>query len=57
MKKVTYNGDVDILLIEFSDESIAYAEQKGNKILHYSDSDKLVLIEILNFRRLLLASA
>ena len=50
MKKITYSKDVDVLLIELSDEPIAYAEQEGNTILHYSHSDKLVLIEILDFR-------
>lgn len=50
MKKITYSKDVDVLLIELYDEPIAYAEEEGNSILHYSDSDKLVLIEILDFR-------
>jgi uncharacterized protein YuzE len=50
MKKITYSQEVDILLIELSDEIIAYAEEEGNTVLHYSNSDKLVLIEILDFR-------
>jgi uncharacterized protein YuzE len=50
MKKITYSKDVDVLLIELSDEPIAYAEEEGNTILHYSNSDKLILIEILDFR-------
>jgi hypothetical protein len=29
---------------------IAYAEEEGNTILHYTEDDKLVLIEILDFR-------
>jgi len=49
MKKITYSKDVDILLIELGDEPIAYAEEEGNTILHYSCDDKLVLIEILDF--------
>ena len=51
MTKTTYSKDVDALLIELSDEPIAYAEEKDNTILHYSEDDKLVLIEILNFRK------
>ena len=31
-------------------EIIAYAEEEGNTVLHYSNNDKLVLIEILDFR-------
>ena len=51
MKKITYSKDVDVLLIELSNEPIAYAEQQENIILHYSQDNKLVLIEILDFRR------
>ncbi len=42
---------VDVLLIEISNDAIAYAEQQDNTILHYSQDNKLVLIEILDFRR------
>ncbi len=51
MKKITYSKDVDVLLIELSNAPIAYAEQKDNTILHYSQDNQLVLIEILDFRR------
>ncbi len=51
MKKMNYSQDVDALLIELSNEPIAYAEEQGETILHYSESNKLVLIEILYFRR------
>lgn len=50
MKKISYSKDVDALLIELSDEPIAYAEDEGNIILHYSQEAKLVLLEILDFR-------
>lgn len=43
--------DVDALLIEISNDAIAYAEEDGQVILHYSPDDKLVLVEILDFRR------
>ena len=52
MKKINYDKDVDALLIELSNEAIAYAENEGDVILHYSQDDKLILVEILDFRRL-----
>lgn len=51
MKKISYSQDVDALLIELSHEPIAYAEDEGQVILHYSQDAKLVLVEILDFRR------
>lgn len=51
MKKIRYSQDVDAMLIEISDSSIAYAEDEGNMILHYSSSGELVLIEILDVKR------
>ncbi|MEM9276108.1 MAG: DUF2283 domain-containing protein [Cyanobacteria bacterium P01_F01_bin.143] len=50
MKKINYSKDVDVLLIELSDEPIAYAEEDGETILHYSEKGKLIIIEILDFR-------
>ena len=52
MNKISYSKDVDTLLIELSNEAIAYAENEGDVILHYSQDDKLILVEILDFRRL-----
>jgi hypothetical protein len=51
MKKISYSKDVDALLVELSEEPIAYAEEEGQVILHYSQDEKLVLVEILDFRR------
>lgn len=53
MKRISYSKDVDALLIELSNEPIAYAEDEGQVILHYSQDSKLVLVEILDFRRLM----
>ena len=53
MKKISYSKDVDALLIELSEDPIAYAEEEGQVILHYSQDEKLVLFEILDFRRLM----
>lgn len=48
MKKIRYSPDIDALLIQVSDQPIFYAEDDGQMILHYSENDELVLIEILN---------
>lgn len=50
MKKISYSQDVDALLIELSPDAIAYAEDEGQVILHYSENGKLVLVEVLDFR-------
>ena len=49
MKKISYSQDLDALLIELSNEAIAYAEDQENVILHYSQDGKLILVEILDF--------
>lgn len=51
MNKVKYSQDVDVMLIELSQDNIAYAEEVDNVILHYSENDQVVLIEILDFRK------
>ena len=53
MKKIRYSKDVDALLVELSQEPIAYAEEEGQVTLHYSPDDKLVLVEILDFRHVM----
>ncbi|WP_233258666.1 DUF2283 domain-containing protein [[Phormidium] sp. ETS-05] len=40
-------------MISFDDRPIAYAEDEGEIILHYSEDGQLVLIEILDFRKLM----
>lgn len=47
---MNYSKDVDILLIELNDQPIAYAEEEGETILHYSEDHQLVLIEIIDFK-------
>lgn len=51
MKEISYSQDVDALLVELSIELIADAEDDGQVILHYSDHEKLFLIEILDSSR------
>ncbi len=53
MKKISYSRDADALLIELAEGAIAYAEDEGNVILHYSKDDQLLLVEVLDFRRLM----
>lgn len=57
MKRIRYSKDVDALLIELSDEPIAYAEDEGQAILHYSDKEKLVMVEILDLKKLISENA
>jgi hypothetical protein len=53
MKKISYSKDVDALLIELGEGAIAYAEDEGNVILHYSSDNQLLLVEVLDFRHLM----
>lgn len=53
MKKIRYSQDVEAMPIEISDRPIAYAEDEGQMILHYSSSGELVLIEILDVKQLI----
>ncbi|NES80932.1 MAG: DUF2283 domain-containing protein [Moorea sp. SIO2B7] len=52
-KKIRSSKDVDAMLIELSEQSIAYAEEEGQMILHYSNEGELVLIEILEVKHFL----
>jgi uncharacterized protein YuzE len=46
--KVRYSRDEDILIIEFSDEKIDYAEEMGPIIVHFTEDGKPVMLEILD---------
>lgn len=46
MEIITYSKDVDILLIEVSDGRISYAEEAGGMIVHFTEDDRPVLLEI-----------
>jgi uncharacterized protein YuzE len=48
MKKIKYDKETDILMIEFSDKPIDYAEEEGAVIIHFSKDDEPVLLEIQN---------
>jgi len=58
MKKIKYSPDVDAMPSEISvacgaerHRPIAFAEDEGNMILHYSSRGELVLIEILDVKQ------
>ncbi|MFQ5880441.1 MAG: DUF2283 domain-containing protein [Dehalococcoidia bacterium] len=46
--RVKYDREVDILTVEASTEPIAYAEELGSFIVHFSEGGKPVLLEILD---------
>ena len=56
MRKISYSKDVDALLIELSDKEIAYAEEEGQMIIHFSKEGEPVLLEILDAKDFLLNS-
>lgn len=45
--KIKYEKEGDILMIEFNDRPIDYAEQSGDLIMHFSPKREAVLLEIL----------
>jgi len=46
MKKIKYDKETDILIIEFSDKPVEYAEEEGPIIIHFTKDDEPVLLEI-----------
>jgi uncharacterized protein YuzE len=46
--KINYDRDADILTLEISDEGIDHAEEAGPMIIHLSEDNKPVLVEILD---------
>ena len=45
--KIRYSRDEDILVIELSNKKIEYAAEMGPIIVHFSDKERPVLLEIL----------
>lgn len=56
MRKIKYSKDVDALLIELSDKKIDHAEEEGQVIIHFSEDDEPVLLEILDAKEFVLNS-
>lgn len=51
--KLNYNKNDDVLMIEFNDKPIDYAEQSKDVIAHFSPKNELVLLEILDASKFL----
>lgn len=51
--KIKYDRDADVLTMELSDKSIDHAEEAGPMIIHLTDDNKPVLIEILDASKFL----
>jgi len=48
MRKIKYSKDTDTLLIDLSDKKIDHAEEQGQVIIHFSENNVPVLIEIMD---------
>ncbi len=48
MKKIKYDKETDILIIELSEKPINYAEDEGQIIIHFTKDEEPVLLEILD---------
>jgi hypothetical protein len=56
MSKIRYSKDVDVLLVELSDEPVDYAEESGPVVVHFSSQGRPVLLEIFNAREFVMGS-
>ena len=56
MRKLRYSKDVDVLLVELSDEAVDHAEESGQFVVHFSRQGTPVLLEIQGARDFLLSS-
>lgn len=54
--KFKYNKEDDVLMIVLNKETIDYAEQSGDLIVHFSPKREAVLLEILNATKFLKSS-
>jgi len=46
--KISYDRDVDILMIQVGEEKVEYAEEMDGIIVHFTKEDRPILIEILD---------
>ncbi|RSN74577.1 DUF2283 domain-containing protein [Candidatus Methanodesulfokora washburnensis] len=49
--RVRYSRDEDILIIELSDDKIDHAEEMESIIVHFTENNRLVMLEILDASR------
>lgn len=52
--KISYDAEADVLRIELSKKPIDYATEIGNIVVHFSQKDLSVYLEILEAKRFLL---
>ncbi len=54
MKKIKYDKETDILMIELSDKPVDYAEEEGQIIVHFTKDEEPVLLEILDAKEFIM---
>lgn len=54
MRKIKYDKETDILLIELSEKPIEYAEEEGQMIIHFTKDEEPVLLEILDAKEFIM---
>ncbi len=56
MSNIRYSKDVDILHVELSDKPVHHAQDSGPFIIHFSEEDEPVLLEVQGGKDFLLKS-
>jgi uncharacterized protein YuzE len=46
--KISYDRDVDILMLQLNGDEVDHAEEMGPIIVHFNKNGKPILLEILN---------
>ncbi|MDO8495683.1 MAG: DUF2283 domain-containing protein [bacterium] len=51
--KISYEPEADVLTYEITNQSIDYAQEVGNIVVHFTKENKPVLVEILEATKFL----
>ncbi len=54
MRKIKYDKETDILIIELSEKPIDYAEEEGQIIIHFTKDEEPVLLEVLDAKEFIM---
>lgn len=54
MRKIKYDKETDILIIELSEKPIDYAEEEGQMIIHFTKDEEPVLLEVLDAKEFIM---
>ncbi len=54
MRKIKYDKETDILIIELSEKPIEYAEEEGQIIIHFTKDEEPVLLEVLDAKEFIM---